>query len=157
MAVTAADGAPWGVVRADNARLRDRSGTLIRHAGTTVPASIGSLAKAVSLLARLRALIAAASRTSLLPPSFRSAGLAAVALATVAAAAHEEEGATAEATTTAWSQGSSRRGRFRRLDSAPHPTTIHRIADDRTDDCACGADDVAGPRSDQSSKKDDFR
>jgi hypothetical protein len=42
---------------------------------------------------------------------------------------------------------SLRRGRHCPLDSAPHPITIHRFTDDRTDGCASGADDVAGPPS----------
>ena len=99
-----------------------------------MPAPIGSLAKAVSLFAWLRALIAAVGRTPLLPPSVRAAGLAAVALSTVAMAAHPKKRATAGGTTKTRSERSFRRGRLHRLDSEPHLITIHRIADDRTDD-----------------------
>ena len=143
MAVTGADGAPGRARWAGNGRRGDRWGTLIRHAAATVPLAIRSLAKEVSLFAWLRALIAAVGRTPLLPPSFRSAGLAAIALTPVATAAHEKESVTAGATTEARPERSFRRGRFRRLDFALHLITIHRIADDRTDDCAFGADDVA--------------
>ena len=118
-----------------------------------MPLAIGSLAKEVNLFACLRALIAAVGRTPLLPPSIRSAGLAAVALPTIAMAAHEKEAVTARATTKARSERSFRRGRFPPLNAAPHLITIHRIADDRTDDCACGADDVAGPLSARVQKK----
>lgn len=114
------------------------------YAGTTVPAPIGWLAKAVSLFARLRALIAAVGRTPLLPPSFRSAGLAVVALSPIAMVAHPREPATAGGTTKTRSERRFQWGSLHRLDSAPHVITIHRIADDRTDNCACGADDVVG-------------
>src|SRR5713226_5108271 len=134
MAVTATDGAPGSASSADDGRRRDRSGTLIRHAGARMPLAIGLLPKEVSLFTQLRALIAVVGRTPLLPPTFRSAGLAAIALTTVAMAAHEKEGATARATTKARSERSFRRGRFRPLDFAPHLITIHQTADDRTDD-----------------------
>ena len=118
-----------------------------------MPLAIGSLAKEVSLFARLRPLVASVGRTPLPPPSFRAAGLPAVALPTVAMPAHEKENSAAGAAAKARSERRFRRPQLHRLDSVPHLITIHRIADDRTDDCACGADDVAGLLSARVQKK----
>jgi len=80
---------------------------------------------AVIQSAWFRALIAAIGRTSLLAPSYCSAGFAAVTLATVAMAADEKERAAAGATTNTWSKGSLRRVTFRCLDFRSHLMKIH--------------------------------
>jgi hypothetical protein len=75
----------------DNGRRHsDWSLTLIRHGLPTHPLAICSLAQTVSVPARLRTLMAPVGCAPLNQPSARSAGLAAVALPTVAVAAHEE-------------------------------------------------------------------
>jgi hypothetical protein len=120
VALTPTDGASRTCRLTDNAERCDRSGTLIRHAEATVPLAICSLPMAMVQSAWLRALITAVGRTSLLAPSYCSAGFAAVALAMVAMAADEKERATAGATTKAWSEGSFRRVPFRCLDFRSH-------------------------------------
>jgi hypothetical protein len=105
--------------------------------------AIRSLPIAMVQSACLGTLITAGGRTPLLAPSFRSARFAAVALAVVAMAADEKESSTADAKAKALSERTFRRGPFRRLDFAPHRTTIQRTAGDRTDDCTCGPGTVA--------------
>ena len=145
VALTATDGALWTGWCAGNGRRRDQLGTLIRHARVRASVPVGSLTQEVSLFSLLRVLMTTICRTPLASASFRSAGLAAVTLTPVAVVAHIKERATAGPTTEAWSERCLRHRRINHLDSAPHLTTIHRIDDDRTDECACGADDVAGP------------
>ena len=125
VALTPTDGASRTCRWTDNAGRCDRSGTLIRHAEATVPLAICPLPMAVIQSAWLRALIAVVGRTSLLAPSYCSAGFAAVTLAMVAMAADEKERATAGATTKAWSERSFRRVPFRCLDFRSHLITIH--------------------------------
>ena len=77
----------------------------------------------------------------LLPSSCRPALGAAIALTTVATAAHKEQSATAWAATQPRAQ---RRFRSCRLDFAAHLIAILRIPDDWTDDRAFGAANVIG-------------
>ena len=111
------------------------------HARPTVALPIGSLANAVSLSAGFSPLITTAGSALLPSPSCRATSLAAIALTTVTTAAHKEQGATARPVTDPWAQ--RRLGRHR-LDFGAHLINIPWIADDRTDDRAFGADDVAG-------------
>jgi hypothetical protein len=106
-----------------------------------VPLPVGSLADAVSVAAGLRPLITTVGGAPLLPPSCRPALGAAIALTTVATAAHKEQRATAWSATQPWAQ---RRFRSCRRDFAAHLITILRMPDDWTDDRAFGADDVVG-------------
>jgi hypothetical protein len=123
-ALTPTNGASRASRWTDNGGLFDRSRTLIRHVEATAPLAIRSLPMAVFQPARLRTLIAAIGRTSLLAPSRCSAGFAAVALTMVAMAADEKERATAGATTKAWSDRSFRRVPFRCSDFQLHLITI---------------------------------
>jgi hypothetical protein len=107
---------------------------MIRQARSGMPLAIGSLTMPVGPSAWLRALIPAVGRTPLLPPSLQPAALAAVPLPTVAMAAHPRQGTTAAGTTAARSERNFRGSRLHRLDLARHLITIHRIADDQTDD-----------------------
>jgi len=80
----------WRGGQNNGRRHSDWSRTLIRHGLPTPPLAICSLAQTVSVPARLRTLMAPVGCAPLNQPSARSAGLAAVALPTVAVAAHEE-------------------------------------------------------------------
>ena len=102
---------------------------------------IGSLAMAVSLPAGFTPLITTAGGALLPSPSCRTTFPAAIALTTVTAAAHKEQGATARPVADPWEK---RRLDHHRLDFGAHLITITWIPDDRTDDRASGADDVAG-------------
>jgi hypothetical protein len=106
---------------------------------------IGSLAKAVRLFSFRRPLITAVCRPPLLSASLLAAGMTAVALATVAMAADVKEDTAAEPPTETGPDSRLRCRGLRPLNRALHEMTIHRIADDQTDDCTYGADDVAGP------------
>ena len=117
MATLATNRAPGRTKEDPNARRRDRTGTMIRHASFGLPLAMGSLTTLVSPSAWLGTLIAAVGRTPLVLPSFLPACSAAVALSTVTMAAHPKEGATAGGTTEPWAEGSFRYGRHR-LDSA---------------------------------------
>jgi hypothetical protein len=141
MALATADSASGRLGEPDDARRSDRSGTLMSHARPTVSLPIGTLANAVSLSAGFSPPITTAGSALLPPPSCGTASLAAIALTTVTTAAHKEQGGTARPVTDPWAQW---RLGHHRLDFGAHLITITWIADDRTDDRACGADDVAG-------------
>jgi hypothetical protein len=120
---------------------------------------IGSLAKAVRLSSFRRLLITAVCRSPLLSASLLAAGRTAVALASVAMAAYVKEDTAAEPPTETRPDNRLRL-RYRRLRSlnrALHEMTIHRKADDQTDDCAYGADDVAGLLCRRESRKRRFQ
>jgi hypothetical protein len=120
---------------------------------------IGSLAKAVRLSSFRRLLITAVCRSPLLSASLLAAGRTAVALASVAMAAYVKEDTAAEPPTETRPDNRLRLRcrRLRPLNRALHEMTIHRKADDQTDDCAYGADDVAASYVGESPEKDDFR
>jgi hypothetical protein len=118
---------------------------------------IGSLAKAVRLFSFRRPLITAVCRPPLLSASLLAAGMTAVALATVAMAAYVKEDTAAEPPTETRPDSRLRCRGLRPLNRALHEMTIHRIADDQTDDCAYGADDVAGLLCRRESRKRRFQ
>jgi len=153
MALAAADRALGRFEGPADARRSNRSGTLMLHARSTVLLPIGPLANAISVPTGLSNLITTAGGATLLPPSCYPAIMAAIALTTVAPAAHKEQRATAWA--TAEPQAQRRSGRCRR-DFGAHLIAIPRIADDWTDDRAFGADDVAGASPRQEVQKTTF-
>ena len=104
MALTATDAAPGRFGEPDDGRRSDRLGTLIRHARPTVPLPVGALAKTVCVFARFGPLITTAGGAPLLPPSRRAALTAAIALTTIATAAHKEQRATAWPMAEPWAQ-----------------------------------------------------
>ena len=120
-ASAAAHGASGRLGGPDDARRSDRFGTLMSHAGPTVSLPIASLANSVSLSAGFRPLITSAGSALLPSPSCRATSLAAIALTTVTAAAHKEQGPTARAVTDPWAQ---RRFGRHRLDFDAHLITI---------------------------------
>ena len=142
MALTAADGTPRRMGEWNNARLGDRFGSLMSHARPTVALPIRALTEAVSVSACFGLLVATAGGPLLLSPSRRPTFATAVALTAVATAADKERGATVRPATEPLAQ---RRFGRRRCDFGTHLITIPRTADDRTEDRAFGADDVAGP------------
>lgn len=97
---------------------------MIRHAGLGPPLAIAALAIAVSPSAGLRALIPTVGCASLVLPRFQPARFAAVALSTVAMAAHEKQSPTAGGRANPWTEESFRYNRHR-FDSAF--ATIHRM------------------------------
>ena len=141
-AVAAADRAPGRVGEHSDTRRTGRFGTLMSHPRPASSLPVGSLANAVSLCPGFGPLVTTAGRALLPSPSCRATSLAAIALTAVATAAHKEHSATARLMTGPWAQ---RRFSLSRLHFGAHLTTIPWIADDRTDDRASSADDVAGP------------
>ena len=151
--LAATDGASGGLGEPSDARLVDRFRSLMSHVRPTAPVPIGLLASAVSFSAGFGPLIATAGGALLLSPSRRPTFAAAVTLTAVTTAAHKEHAATTRPATEPRAQ--RRLGRHRREFSA-HLITIARIADDRTDDRACGADDVVATSTRQKAQKNTF-
>ena len=102
----------------NEARRSDWSGTLMSHARPTMSLPIGSLAMAVSLPAGFTPLITTAGGALLPSPSCRTTFPAAIALTTVTAAAHKEQGATARPVADPWEK---RRLDHHRLDFGAPP------------------------------------
>ncbi len=99
MALAATDGALGRQSQLCDGRRTDRWGTLIRHASPTLPFAATPLANQVSVSARFGSLISTVDVAPLLPPSRCAAFRAAIALTTVATAAHKEERTTASVAT----------------------------------------------------------
>ena len=100
-------------------RQRDRAATLIRHASLGSAQPIRTLTSAVSESALWRGLVPAIGSTSLSSAAVFPAGMAAVALPTIANAADPENGATS--TTGSLSEGDLCQDRY------SHAITLHHM------------------------------
>jgi hypothetical protein len=97
---------------------------MIRHASLGVPLAIGLLTTPVCPSAYFRTLITAVGCTPLLQTSFLVACLTAVALATVAIAAHPKQGAAVGSTTESWAEANFGHGRHHFNSSS---AIVHRV------------------------------
>ena len=108
----------------------------MRHRHFVVTFTVGPLPPTMGLTPRLACLIALARRADLIASLAFSTLVAAVALATVAT------GADGKHHTAFWLQALAWPKAFDVTVGIPHPINLHPLKDDRTDDCAFGADDV---------------